>query len=95
MTYTHEEVEEAFRNAHELIEEWRNKVATLRIELHGSVPEAVFDDHVRLEMRERYPEEWDALDAAQVKLDCIRGDMELRMVEAHEWLKNLRETADN
>ena len=95
MDYTHEDVEQALRLAHELTEAWRDQVARVRIELHGTVPEPVFDDHVRLALRARFPEDCALLDEAGSNLDSIRADMELRMVEAHEWFKRIQEHAEN
>lgn len=87
--------EELLRGWHALTQEWRNHVAQVEIDLYGTVPDAVFDAHVRLRAKELNPDLYERLNHVSVELDIAKMELEERMVAAHEWLRNLREGAEH
>jgi len=93
MTTTHEEISANLRAYRGLTEDWRNHVAEVEIELFGTVPDAIFGAHVRKEAIARKPDLWTKLNEVATDLEVQKANLEVRMVEAHEWLRGLREGA--
>ena len=91
---THEDIAGNLRAYRALTEEWRDHVTQVRIDLFGTVPDAIFEDKVRQFAIASKRELWAKLSEVAADLDVQRVALEVRMVEAHEWLQGLREGAE-
>lgn len=90
---TDEKIGANIRLWHALTENWRNHVADVEIELFGTVPDAVFSAHCRKAAIEQNPNLWAKLNEVTTDLNVQKYELEVRMVEAHEWMRGLREGA--
>jgi hypothetical protein len=57
------------------------------------VPDAVFTAHVRQTAIKTKPTLWDELCQVATDLDVQKMELDVRMVEAHEWYQKIREDA--